>query len=82
MTIFSLLLDNDVSEKNFSWVGYLPALTKLDADYLIGAGLVPEHLRVCVPTKEEIENALVFKQLSIDNDALYEEAWSKFNAGS
>jgi len=75
------LLDNDVSEKNFSWVGYLPALTKLDADYLIGAGYVPEHLRVCVPTKEEIDSALVFKPLGIDGDALYEEAWSKFNAG-
>jgi spermidine/putrescine-binding protein len=75
------LLDNDVSEKNFSWVGYLPALTKLDADYLIAAGYVPEHLRVCVPTKEEIESALVFKPLGIEGDALYEEAWSKFNAG-
>ena len=35
------LLDNDVAEKNFSWVGYLPALTKLDADYVIDAGYVP-----------------------------------------
>ena len=75
------LLDNDVSEKNFSWVGYLPALTKLDADYLINAGYVPEHLRSCVPTKEEVANGLTFKPLGIDGDALYEEAWSKFNAG-
>lgn len=75
------LLDNDVSEKNFSWVGYLPALTKLDADYLIGAGYVPEHLRVCVPTKEEVAAGLTFKPLGIDGDALYEEAWSKFNSG-
>ena len=44
-------------------------------------GYVPEHLRVCVPTQEEIEKALVFKPLGIDGDALYEEAWSKFNAG-
>ncbi len=75
------LLDNDVSEKNFTWVGYLPALTKLDADYLIGAGYVPEHLRNCVPTKDEIDNGLVFKQLDVAGEALYEEAWSKFNAG-
>ncbi|MCE9623340.1 MAG: spermidine/putrescine ABC transporter substrate-binding protein [Actinomycetia bacterium] len=75
------LLDNDVSEKNFTWVGYLPALSKLDADYLINAGYVPEHLRNCVPTQEEIDNGLVFKQLDVDGEALYEEAWSKFNAG-
>ena len=53
------LLDNDVAEKNFSWVGYLPAITKLDADYVIAAGYVPEHLRNCVPTNEEIAKALV-----------------------
>jgi len=75
------LLDNDVSEKNFSWVGYLPALTKLNADYVIGAGYVPENLRVCVPTDEEVAKALVFKPLGVDGDALYEEAWSKFIAG-
>ena len=41
----NFLLDNEVAEKNFSWVGYLPAIAKLDADYVIGAGYVPEHLR-------------------------------------
>ena len=75
------LLDNDVSEKNFSWLGYLPALSKLDADYVIAAGYVPENLRVCVPTNEEVTKGLVFKPLGIDGDALYEEAWSKFNSG-
>ena len=75
------LLDNDVAEKNFSWVGYLPALTKLNADYLIGAGYVPEHLRVCVPTDEEVAKALIFKPLGVEGEALYEEAWSKFIAG-
>ena len=75
------LLDNDVSEKNFSWVGYLPALTKLDADYVINAGYVPENLRSCVPTAEEIEKGLYYKPLGTEGDALYEAAWSKFTAG-
>ncbi|MDO8364268.1 MAG: spermidine/putrescine ABC transporter substrate-binding protein [Actinomycetota bacterium] len=75
------LLDNAVSEKNFSYLGYLPALTKLDADYLIGQGYVPEHLRNCVPTSEEIAQALVFKPLSNEGRALYETAWSKFKTG-
>lgn len=76
------ILDNDVSEKNFSWVGYLPALTKLDANYVIGAGYVPEHLRNCVPTNDDITKGLKFRDLGVEGDLLYEEAWSKFRAGA
>jgi spermidine/putrescine transport system substrate-binding protein len=75
------LLDNDVAEKNFSWVGYLPALTKLDADYVIAAGYVPENLRSCVPTQEEIAKALVYRGLG-DDDVKYENAWSALKAGA
>ena len=77
----NFLLDNEVAEKNFSWVGYLPALTKLDADYVIGAGYVPENLRSCVPTNDDITKGLKFKALTAEGDALYEAAWSKFTAG-
>lgn len=75
------LLDNDVSEKNFSWVGYLPALAKLDADYVIGAGYVPENLRSCVPTDDEIAKGLRYEPLG-EGDKLYENAWSKLLAGA
>lgn len=75
------LLDNTVSEKNFSWNGYLPALTKLDVDYVIGQGYVPENLRNCVPTNDDIAKGLKYKPLSPEGTALYEEAWSKFTAG-
>jgi spermidine/putrescine transport system substrate-binding protein len=77
----NFLLDNAVAEKNFSWNGYLPALTKLDADYVIGAGYVPENLRSCVPTNDDISKGLKFTTLGPDGDALYEAAWSKFTAG-
>jgi len=75
------LLDNEVAEKNFSWVGYLPAITKLDADFVIAAGYVPEHLRNCVPTTEEIAKAIYLKPLGAEGDAKYETAWAKFTAG-
>ncbi len=78
----NFLLDNDIAEQNFSWVGYLPALSKLDADYVINAGYVPENLRACIPTKEEIEKALYLKPLGVDGDAKYEAAWSKFTSGA
>ena len=75
------LLDNDVAEKNFSWLGYLPAITKMNADYVIAGGYVPEHLRSCVPTAAEIAKAISTQPLGA-GDALYETAWAKFTAGS
>lgn len=75
------LLDNTVAEENFGWVGYLPALSSLDADYVINAGYVPENLRSCVPTNDEINQALRYEPLG-EGDALYEDAWSKFLAGA
>ena len=75
------LLDNAIAEKNFSWVGYLPALAKLTPDYVIESGYVPENLRACIPTTEEIEKALYLKPLGIDGDAQYTAAWSKFTSG-
>jgi spermidine/putrescine transport system substrate-binding protein len=75
------LLDNAVAEKNFSWTGYLPALAKLDADYVIGAGLVPENLRNCVPTNDDITKGLRYEPLGDEGDTLYENAWSAFRAG-
>jgi spermidine/putrescine transport system substrate-binding protein len=77
----NFLLDNDVSEKNFSTNGYLPALTKLDADYVINAGYVPENLRNCVPTNDDIARGLRFEPLDEAGTTLYEEAWSKFTSG-
>lgn len=78
----NFLLDHDIAEQNFSWVGYLPALTKFDADYVIGAGYVPENLRACVPTLEEIEKGLYLKPIGIDGDAKYTAAWSTFTSGA
>ncbi len=75
------LIDNDVAEKNFGWIGYLPAVAKLDADYVIDAGYVPENLRSCVPTADEIAKGLEYEPLG-DGDALYDEAWSRFLAGA
>jgi spermidine/putrescine transport system substrate-binding protein len=75
------MLDNANAETNFAWLGYLPALSKLDADYVVNAGLVPENLRNCVPTLEERTKALRWGRLSPAGEDLYTAAWSKFNAG-
>jgi spermidine/putrescine transport system substrate-binding protein len=75
------LLDATVAEQNFSWVGYLPALSKLDADYVIAQGYVPENLRNCVPTNADITLGLQYRALSPEGDRRYEQAWSTFTAG-
>lgn len=77
----NFILDAAVAEKNFSWTGYLPAITALDGDFLIAQGYVPENLRTCVPTNDQISKALRFEPLEPDTDLLWEDAWSRFTAG-
>jgi hypothetical protein len=42
---------------------------------------VPENLRNCVPTNDDITKGLTFRDIGPDGDAMYEAAWSKFTAG-
>jgi spermidine/putrescine transport system substrate-binding protein len=75
------LLDLEIAELNFTWNAYLPALTGLDADYLIGKGYVPENLRNAVLTSEQIEKGLRYLPLTPDEELIWEDTWSKFTAG-
>ena len=75
------LLDKTNAQNNFSYVGYQPAIEGLGAQELIDAGLVPENLRSCVLTNDQITKGYRFLQLSVDVDALWNDAWSKFRAG-
>lgn len=75
------LLDNAVAEKNFSWVGYLPCVSALDADYVISAGYVPETLRSALPTADDVARGLVLRPLDPDGSGLWDDAWSKFTTG-
>jgi spermidine/putrescine transport system substrate-binding protein len=75
------LLDSANAEENFSWNGYLPPITGLDADYLIENEYAPENLRSAVLTDEIIGNGLRFEPLDTDTDRVWEETWSRFTAG-
>lgn len=75
------LLDNTVAEKNFSWVGYLPCIAALDADYVIDAGYVPETLRAALPTADDVAKGLKLAPLDAEAAALWDDAWSKFTTG-
>jgi spermidine/putrescine transport system substrate-binding protein len=75
------LLDAANAELNFEWLGYLPPIKGLDAEYLIGQGYVPENLRSAVLTDDIIAKGLRFEPLPLEADQIWEEEWSKFTAG-
>ena len=75
------LLDKTNSITNFQFVGYQPAIDGVDGQSLIDQGLVPENLRSCVLSSDQIGKGYRFLQLSTDVEALWEDAWSKFTAG-
>ncbi|MEO8267290.1 MAG: spermidine/putrescine ABC transporter substrate-binding protein [Ilumatobacteraceae bacterium] len=76
------LLDKDNAQTNFGFVGYQPAIEGLGAQELIDAGLVPESLRSCVLTNDQISKGLRYLPLSIDVETLWNDAWSTFRAGA
>jgi spermidine/putrescine transport system substrate-binding protein len=75
------LLNRTNAETNFGWNGYLPPIKGLDAEYLIGSGLVPENLRAAVLSDEIIAKGLRFEPLDIETDQTWEATWSQFTAG-
>ena len=76
------ILDKDNAQTNFGYVGYQPAIEGIGAQELIDAGLVPENLRSCVLTNDQISKGLRYLALSVDVETLWNDAWSKFRAGA
>jgi spermidine/putrescine transport system substrate-binding protein len=76
------LLDKANAITNFQFVGYQPAIDGVDGQFLIDQGLVPKNLESCVLSSDQIGKGYRFLQLSTDTEALWEDAWSKFTAGS
>jgi spermidine/putrescine transport system substrate-binding protein len=76
------LLDKANAQENFGFVGYQPAIEGLGAQELIDAGLVPETLRSCVLSNEQITAGLRYLPLTIEVEGLWNDAWAKFRAGS
>ena len=76
------LLDKDNAQTNFGYVGYQPAVEGLGAQELIDAGLVPENLRTCVLSNDQISKGLRYLPLSASVETLWNDAWAKFRAGA
>jgi spermidine/putrescine transport system substrate-binding protein len=76
------MLDETVAYENFiNWNGYLPPQNGVDADALIGEGLIPETLISAVVRPVEFLANQELLQLTVEGERLWDQAWSAFRAG-
>jgi spermidine/putrescine transport system substrate-binding protein len=75
------ILDNEVSEKNFSWNGYQPPLKKLDADYLIQQGYISPNLTSALVVPEDFTSGKSFHEQTPAVDNLWLAAFQEFQSG-
>jgi spermidine/putrescine transport system substrate-binding protein len=78
----NFMLDNDVSLKNFSWVGYQPPLRLLTPETMVADGYVPENLTSAVVKPEWFQAGYPLLELSPETEAEYQTIWQQFKAGA
>jgi spermidine/putrescine transport system substrate-binding protein len=80
-TFINELLDNDISLKNFVYNGYQPPLTKLNAQYLIDQGYIPENLMTTVVVPKDFATGHQFYELEPAVQNAWLTAWQEFLNG-
>lgn len=78
----NFMLDNDVSLKNFSWVGYQPPLRSLTPESMVADGYVPENLVSAVVKPEWFTAGYPLLELPPETEAEYQAIWQQFKAGA
>jgi spermidine/putrescine transport system substrate-binding protein len=61
--------------------GYIPPQKAIDADALIGRGLIPRTLAAAVTRPDQFAFNQELLQLSVAGERAWDQAWSKFRAG-
>jgi spermidine/putrescine transport system substrate-binding protein len=78
----NFMLDEQNAYANFvNFVGYTPPQNAIDAETLIRRGLIPKTLTEAVVRPEQFAANQELLQLSIEGERLWDNAWSKFEAG-
>lgn len=67
--------------KNFSWTGYQPPLKAIKPERLVADGRVPENLAPAVVEPEDFDRGQVPLQLTPEEDARWQEVWSRVQEG-
>jgi spermidine/putrescine transport system substrate-binding protein len=77
----NFMLDNDVGVQNFSWNGYIPPLSVIDADKLVAQGYIPANLASTIVRESDFEQGVTIDALTTNGEALWQNEWSTFKAG-
>jgi spermidine/putrescine transport system substrate-binding protein len=78
----NFMLDEQNAYANFvNFVGYTPPQNAIDAQTLIRRGLIPKTLSEAVVRPDQFAANQELLQLSIEGERLWDNAWSKFEAG-
>ena len=78
----NFMLGNDVSLKNFSWVGYQPPLRSLTPETMVSDGYVPENLASAVVKPEWFQVGYPLLELPPEVEGEYQAIWQQFKAGA
>ncbi len=78
----NFMLDERNAYNNFvNYVGYTPPQNAIDAEALIGQGLIPRSLARAVVRPDQFAANQELLQLSVEGERHWDDAWSKFKAG-
>jgi len=78
----NFMLEEANAYANFvNFVGYTPPQNRIDAEALIGRGLIPKSLAGAVVRPDQFAANQELLQLSVEGERTWDQAWSKFKAG-
>jgi spermidine/putrescine transport system substrate-binding protein len=76
------MIDNDVALENFSFTGYQPALSVVTPEKMISDEYVAENIVSAIVTQEHYADGMQYLQLSAAGEALWNDEWATFKAGT
>ena len=76
------LMDETPAYDNFvNFNGYVPPQKGIDADALVGEGVIPETLATAVVRPDQFLANQELLQLTVEGERFWDQAWSQFKAG-
>jgi len=76
------LLSNEAALENFAFTGYQPALSIVTPEKMVADEFVTENLKSAIVTPDHYDKGIQLLQLSPAGEALWEDQWAKFKAGT
>jgi hypothetical protein len=76
------LLEETNAYDNFvNFNGYIPPQKGIDAESLVGEGVIPESLAGAVTRPDQFLANQELLQLTVEGERHWDDAWTKFRAG-